>query len=632
MSEDVQESNGKDSIEVVEELKQEPWSNAFNVPKYTITPAGLHVAVKAKDDTEEDVPITDAPFWYHAAYVDLDSNEAQIELRYLAQDVVQTLLIDRDLFYSQGWLAKLAGKYKLPIHPQGHKDVQNYLYRADMACTEVGYTSTHAGWQTLPDGSREYVPFGTIQPNPIGLGTKKRFSYITASGDEQDWYKHIFPILETNPLAVVSFAGALAAPILSLIDSQSVVIDIHNTSSSGKTISGLMAMSVWGRPDRLKINWDSTKVALEQNASAFSDLPLFFDESQLNTYPKDIGTSIYNVANGMGRERGAAGGGTQLTGTWSTVMLSTGEQSLLSLIPKNFSGLDARIIPVEGKTLGGLNARQAQSLAVFVKNNYGHLAPKFVEYLQKADKKKLSTRYEQLTEMLRPWVYPGDAIQMRKAETYAPLILAIELLGKVLPNHEDSTSIMWYALVEFWKELCRKHQSQQVALKALTVIHDFQTENERKFINDQSQANDQYGTMYKGHLAIVPTILEKLLAKNGLSAENTLREFEERGWLILNSKGGKKVKTTIGLDKKPKDFYALSAKADLAYEQGGYSGDFVDPDDEALEAWQKALDSGTPTYEESHNITMDNVGIAKKELHELLKKPKKDNHTSKKSK
>ena len=599
-------------------MTTEPWKDAFNVTGYTLNAKGLHIILKKEDGEEYEKPITDAPFWYHSAFVDLDSHEAQIEIRYMTDGTVEKILIDRDLFYSQGWLAKLAGKYKLPIHPQGHKPVQEYLYFADMACTKVGYTSTHAGWQTLPDGTREYVPFGTVQPNPVGAGTKKRFSYITSNGNADDWYSTVLPILEQNPLSVLPFAGALAAPILSLIDAQSVVIDIHNTSSSGKTISGLMAMSIWGRPDRLKINWDSTKIALEQNATAFSDLPLFFDESQLNTYPKDIGVSIYNVANGMGRERGAAGGGTQLTGTWSTVMISTGEQSLLSIIPQNFSGLDARIIPVEGKTLGSLNASQAQALATFVRNNYGHLAPRYIEHLQQADEKKLSARYEQLTEMLRPWVYPGDAIQMRKAETYAPLILAVEQLYDILPEYTETIHTLWYILLDFWQDLSRQHQCRQIPHKALAVLFDFHASHEDQFIQNELKAKERFGTLYKGRVAFIPSVLERVFARHNIPTENMLREFKERGWLQLSKQGSIKVKTTLGVDKMSKSLYALSEKAMLAYEENSAT-DFIDPVDEAIENWQKAIDEGAPTYEESHNLTFEDVGLATKALHDAFK-------------
>jgi len=595
------------------------WDNAFEVPGYKVTERGLvSICTKEEDGEKKEIEdiITEAPFWYHAAYMDLDTSEAQIELRYVADKTLHKFLIPRSLFYSQGWLSKLAGRHKLPIHPLAHKVVANYLYKADMACTEVGYTSTHAGWQKLPNGAREYVPFGNVRPNPLGEGTKKRFSFIRKNGEKIAWYKRIFSVLEKNPLAVIPFAGSLAAPILSLIDSQSVVIDIHNTSSSGKTIAGLMAMSVWGKPDQLKINWDSTKVALEQNASAFSDLPLFFDESQLNTYPKDIGVSIYNVANGMGRERGAAGGGTRLTGSWSTVLISTGEQSLLSLIPQNFSGLDARIIPVEGKTLGNLNAKQAQGLAIFLKNNYGFLSQDYVDHLKNTNGQKLGERYAYYVDMLQPWVYPGDAIQMRKAETYAPLLLAIEQLYVVLPLYRGQIDTLWFSVLEFWKQLCKNHQNKQVAQLALRILKDFISAKEPHFRNDENNPKERYGTIYKNQEAILPTVLEKLFSSHKLSTENVLREFKERGWLQLDSKGGMKVKTTFGMGKEQKRFYALTQSAQDAYEKD-HIGLFVDQDESAIEAWTKAIDAGALAFEDTlsdEDIIALDIGPRRKKL------------------
>ncbi len=576
-------------------LIKTPWTEAFLVPGYEVKKDGLFV--DDPEDEKSQIRLTEAPFWYHSTLVDLDTKEAKIELRYYIEGITHKLFIDRSLFYSQGWLSSLANQYKLPIAPHQQRSISTYLYFADMRCSKIGYTLSHAGWTTLPDGTLEYVPFGSVQPDPESAGIKKRFSFIKSNGDEKKWCDTIFSMLEANPLAVIPFAGSLAAPLLSLLSLPSVVIDVHNTSSSGKTIACSAAMSIWGKPDQLKINWDSTKIALEQNAIAFSDLPLFFDESQL-AFPKDVGTSVYNVANGMGRERGAAGGGTRLTGTWSTVLISTGEQSLLSLIPQSFAGLDARIIPVEGKTLQNLDAKGAQSLARVVQNNYGFLAPKYTDHLKRADKAKLFESYTTHLEYIRKLVYPSDVIQMRKSETYAALFVAIDQLLVIYPEYREKIYVLWYSVLSFWQELCKQHSSEQIAHRALSCLLSRCYANVSRFKSDDNAHTERFGTVYKKQFALYPPMFEKLCKEHGFQPENILREFAQRGWLRLNSKGGYKVRTTdSGITKETKQFYSFS---DLAVEV--YSGTKnMTPDDyedELIEAWQKGIDAGLPKYEE----------------------------------
>ena len=234
-----------------------------------------------------------------------------------------------------------------------------------------------------------------------------------------------------------------------------------------------MAMSIWGNGEKLKLNWDTTVVGLEQNAAAFTDMPLFFDESQLNRDPKSLGVAVYNIANGIGKVRGAAGGGTQITRTWKTCLLSTGEAALLELIPTTYAGLDARIIPVPGKTLSALDGAQAERLNTVIRENYGHLGRYFIAHLKKLSADELEARWHEAVKELRLHVGLDDNIQRRKAESYAVLLLAIDLLAFVIPEHQEKLLEIHKNLIDHWKEISDLHVADQIAQEALCVLMDF---------------------------------------------------------------------------------------------------------------------------------------------------------------
>ena len=73
--------------------------------------------------------------------------------------------------------------------------------------------------------------------------------------------------------------------------------------------------------------WRATANGLEATAAALNDSLLVLDEiSEVN--PREIGSIIYALANGQGKQRAKRNGGSRDSFRWRTIVLSSGERTL----------------------------------------------------------------------------------------------------------------------------------------------------------------------------------------------------------------------------------------------------------------------------------------------------------------
>jgi putative DNA primase/helicase len=91
---------------------------------------------------------------------------------------------------------------------------------------------------------------------------------------------------------------------------------------------------------------------------------------------------IYQIANGRGRGRGSING-MRSTGSWRTVMLSTGEQSAVDFTLGD-GGSRARVISLWGLPFGAANEATAplvRGIDLAVQENYGHAGPRLIQFI-----------------------------------------------------------------------------------------------------------------------------------------------------------------------------------------------------------------------------------------------------------
>jgi len=616
-----------ESLKSVKAFSPNYWdeNGAITPDAYDITEKGV-TTVNAKG---KKIWVSTAPIWMSEAVQDLESHDAIIFIKYRDKVTksIHTISFPRELLYSDSIINKLGRQPRFPVSPSMIGGFRKYLYACDQFCTSQRYTTKTAGWKEIA-GKKFFVPAcdNQIELTPVGSGSQQRASALHAEGDFDLWTDIVFSQLSKNPLAAVAFMAVLSAPLLKPLSLKSFVVDMYGLSSQGKTITGKIATSIFGDPEVLKISWDSTHVALEQNAALLNDHPVFLDESQSVKKESLVFATVYGLANGIGRERGQIDGGTRVTGKWLIVVFSTGERSLLSFPGVNFDGFLARILSLHGRPLGNSSEDEVRQIEGIVCGHFGLLGPLFVESIvQYAD--KLQGWFEQhRTDLLTGLDVPN--VILRKCDYFAVMLTSLDLLkriygtvmkpelpdsiqvkmestnkilSEVLTTEEEGTvafaaaealerldSRQWRMggqlaklsnyVVSQWHQTIREHRTEDSGTFVLNKLMSWYHTNKKSFVASTAKTDDDIpykinGIHWNNCLAFFPTAFDDFVKGLGLDARNAKDVFKSRGWLYLTgTKRG--YQHQIRFFEKPTNFIVLSEIAIKAYEDGCQSKEY----------------------------------------------------------
>lgn len=302
------------------------------------------------------------------------------------------------------------------------------------------------------------------------------------AGSLDGWRKTIGTWCQDNPLLMLGVCTALAGPLLKHVKRQGAGFHIQGDSSTGKTTALSAGASVWGDPDQFRRTWRATCNGLEGVASQRNDTALMLDEIGEAT-GKDVGDTVYMLANGTGKSRANRKGGERKARRWRVMLLSSGERSLERHMEESGkrtqAGQETRLINVSAHrihgawdTLHGFKDGREMSDAIqrAAGEHYGHAGPAFIRALIR------SGDIEELPEMLATISTAFEASggqESRAAERFAVTALAGELaIGfGLLPVPSGGVTRTMVELFSEWKEQRGRGQSEDA--KILRCVSDF---------------------------------------------------------------------------------------------------------------------------------------------------------------
>ena len=183
-------------------------------------------------------------------------------------------------------------------------------------------------------------------------------------------------------------AASFASVLVSILGALPFIVDLWGETEGGKTVSLMVAASVWANPDESAYIGDfkTTEVALEAKADMLNHLPMMLDDtSKTSSRVRDnFEGVVYDLCSGKGKSRSNKELGMNRENRWKNVILTNGERPLNSYVSQG--GAINRILEVECKD----NVfADPQETADVVKKNYGLAGKRFVEAVQKLGKEEI---------------------------------------------------------------------------------------------------------------------------------------------------------------------------------------------------------------------------------------------------
>lgn len=466
----------------------------------------------------------------------LETGDEKMEIAFKRDEKWHTAIYPRSTIFSSRKITDLAD-LGCTVTSENARQVVKFLGALEAENIEViprnDATSTF-GWQP----GRRFLPGHddgiTLDIDPSQKGMAAAYC---RSGTLEKWVANMAPHRAREKFRFI-LAASFAAPLLRIVKQRIFFVYNWGGSKGGKTAALKAALSAWGDPERLMVNFNATQVGLERTAAFYCDLPLGIDERQLaGTKQESLEKIVYMIASGTGKIRGSKTGGIQTTYQWRTVALATGEEPLSTETSQ--TGVSTRVLEIYGGPFD--NEQDAATMHQQAAMDCGWAGPAFIEKILAMDERAIVEDYERMQEYVRE-------ISDGKNGSHISGIAAVALADYLIDQwfFGGTQEKAWEAA----KAMAASILINQVESNTMDV-----NENAVQFVVDWVLSNSAYfgtnavGTCLgfttdSGNTAyIFPTMLNQALTKAGYSPRKTMKYMAEQGLIgtEIDKRTGKKV-------------------------------------------------------------------------------------------
>ena len=495
----------------------------------------------------------------------LETGEEKIEIAFKRDGEWHRAIYPRSTIFTARAITVLAD-LGCTVTSENAKQVVRFLSALEAENIDIiqkaDATSTF-GWQP----GRRFIPGREqgivldIDPSQKGMAAA-----YCRNGDMEHWIRTMAPHRERDKFRFI-LSASFAAPLLRIIKQRIFFVYNWGGSKGGKTAALKAALSAWGDPDRLMVNFNATQVGLERTASFYCDLPLGIDERQLaGKNQESLEKTIYMIASGTGKIRGSKGGGLQAIHQWRTVALATGEEPLSTETSQ--TGVSTRVLEIYGGPFD--DEKQASLMHQEAPMNCGWAGPEFIEELIGIDEREICDKYEEMSKYVA-------SISQGKSGSHVAGIAAVALADSMIDSwffsgeNRDQEEAKCDQNEEKSDQKSQKrnetlqirNDSWERAKKMAASILQEQmnsdtgdvNENAVQFIVDWVLSNRLYfgekaigtclgTTSESGNIVyIFPSTLNQALTKAGYSPRKTLKYMADKGLITSSERKDHKGKT-----------------------------------------------------------------------------------------
>jgi hypothetical protein len=529
----------------IEKRLRLPWG--FKVDNH----GGLYEMVLGKDGAEpKETFVAHSAILLRRVLIDLYTGEERIEVTFARQGGWRKAVVDRRVLVDARMLVAELASIGAPVDSNNAAKVVKWLTDLEAVNeSRLPRTTcvTRCGWHDLED---EHV---FLAPDPIGterelvfddrMGRARTVRGLRVKGESESHLIALRRAFTADNIAATAICASLAAPLLRALSTPGFALHLVGDSSRGKSSMLKIAASIFGDPtcEDWVPSWNSTIVGLEQRAATLCDLPFCIDEAGV-VDPKQRELATYMLIDGVGRTRGAKGGGLRETSSWRTIVLSTGEHELVDEDAN--TGAQVRVLQFHVHCFGDLDANGVDTIRNACAEHHGEVGRAWLEALAGLDWIAARAAHREYVRRARAQMV-SSGLRARQVEYFATLAFAESLAAQHLGLGDPNGATMMRWLLEDDESAPRdQHRVLSVAERALALVRDlFVSQGSSLARIDEdlfdgptartSSIKDLLGYHDADTIAFVPTRLKGYLKAHGVSV-SVLREWERRGWLITN--------------------------------------------------------------------------------------------------
>ena len=454
--------------------------------------------------------------------VNIDTNTEKLRLAFFKDDRWQYVTVDCTTCYNKQIITVL-GDRGVMVTSETAKNLVCYLsdvVSLNMKDTEEGkaiplYRSiARLGWigndfcpDVKYDGDQDFESI---------------YNQVRTAGSRQAWYDMAGEIRKDIVVRLL-LATSLASPLIERVGALPFVFHLWGTTSFGKTVSLMVAMSVWGNPESgcLTRSMNMTQNAMARTASFLYNLPFGADElQQIRSRWDNFDNLIMYLTEGIDKGRAKARGGIEELKTWRNCFIFTGEEPITK--ENSGGGTKNRVIEVEvTKPI----YESGYTVANTIRENYGWAGKEFIEYVKLISVEELRIRYKLIFDEIMQKCDTTD----KQAYSMALILLADELSCRCI--FPQDTPIQ----VEDISKYLHSNKTVDIAERAYEWCINWIARNQNRFMPDQN--GEIWGKIEQDFALVNKEVLVEQLRLGGFEYGSVSRKWAENGYIIRNSQG-----------------------------------------------------------------------------------------------
>ena len=506
-------------------------------------------------------PVCSKPILPTAIYDNQDEAVQKVEVSYWNKGgtIQHKTVVNRSVLTNKNKVLQLADN-GFPIGSDNAQYVANYLNSVLCAYDEQlprRSSKSNMGWCHTDDGEMVFMPY-TDKLAFDGEETYRHlYNAISERGDRAEWCAFMRE-LRSDPLGVnadtnvplrLVMAASFASPMVELIGENPFVVHLFAPTGQGKTVTLMVAMSIWGDPNNGKLtrSLNMTMNSMLSTTAFLNNLPFAGDELQTlkSRWNKSYDQIVMQLTEGV--DRGRMNGSVLLrTKTWRNAFIFTGEDPIIKA--SSGGGTANRVVQIEAD---GKLIRNGNKTANFVKRNYGLVGREWVELLR--SEPNLTEAYNDIFAEIVDKVDTTD----KQAGAAAILLLADNLASdRFFPGERK----LW---IDDIKPYLASVQQVDIADRAWNFVGDYLSEHSENF---RDEAKVHWGrTEGTDTVYVNKTVLLKAMSDAGYDFDAVKKRWESDGRLVRGKQGIAHYMSICGI----KAYYIKLIMSDLTEDKYG---------------------------------------------------------------
>ena len=454
----------------------------------------------------------------------IQTGEEQIILAFKRNYHWKEITVTKDIVASASKIVALA-KYGLSVTSENAKYLVKYLNDVEALNNDeipLKRSSSKLGWH-----GNDFLPYESDIIFDGDVRFKSIFEALESHGSEVVWLDHVKEIRKSGRVeAKFMLAASFASVLVGLLGTLPFFVDLWGETEGGKSVSLMLACSVWANPDDSQYIGDfkTTDVALEAKADMLNSLPMMLDDtSKTSSRIRDnFEGVVYDLCSGKGKSRSNKDLGINRENRWKNCILTNGERPLQSYVSQG--GAINRILEVE---CGANVYDDPQNTATILKNNYGFAGSRFIEIIKEIGIEEIKEIFQDYCSQL----FATDKMQKQS------MSLAVVLTADKIATEYIFKDKCYISLDEAKETLIDRNMLSDNE-RCYQYLLDKVAMNNSRF--DSSTGVEKWGTIDGSYAYFYPQAFEDLCKSEGFSKKSFLA-WASRKELIL-TEGGRTTK------------------------------------------------------------------------------------------